>query len=84
MRTDGADHVARRQPLGLQLLDVQVHLNLPLLAAVRQRDRGALDRRQLRPDEVEPEIEELLKNTERMQTLAGELGNPDGKGGDGQ
>jgi type VI secretion system protein ImpB len=35
-----------------------------------------------RAQSLEPEIEELLKNTERMQALAGELGSDGDKGGD--
>ena len=42
LRADGVDDVDGREPLGLQRGEVDVDLDLPLLAAVGERDRRAL------------------------------------------
>ena len=57
---DRVDHVGRRQPLGLQRVRIEVDHDLRLLAAVGLRNRRALDRGQLRAEEVHAEVVELL------------------------
>ena len=47
-------------PRDWQRCEVDVDLDLALLAAVRERDRGALDGRELRANGVVAEVEELL------------------------
>ena len=60
LRVDRVDHVERRQPFGLQRGRVEVDHDLPLLAAVGKRHRRALHRGELRADEVDAEVEQLL------------------------
>ena len=57
---DGVDHIAGRQPLGLQRVQVQVDLHLALLAAVGVGNGGAVDGDQLGADEVQAVVVELL------------------------
>ena len=57
---DGRRDIARRQPFGLQLMQVEIHLHLTLLAAVRIGHSRAANGDELRPDEVEAEVVELL------------------------
>ena len=50
LRGDGVDHIDRREPLGLERVQIDVHLNLALLAAVgkgrlRSLNGGQLDAR---------------------------------------
>ena len=56
---DRVDHVLRRQSVGLQLVLVEIDLDLQHLAAIRRRDRGSRDGRQLRTDEILPGVEYL-------------------------
>ena len=57
---DGVDHVRGGEAPRPQLPQVEVHLHLPLLAAVRVGDRGAGDRRKLGAQYVVAEVEYLL------------------------
>ncbi len=68
LRGDGVDDVGGRQTLGLQRLDVEVDLNLALLAAIRIRDLRALHGGELGTDEVQAEVVQLLLG----ESLAGE------------
>ena len=56
----GADHVERRQPLGLKLQRVDIDHDLPVLAAGGGRQRDAVDRRQLLPQPIDAVIVKLL------------------------
>ena len=63
MRFCSADRIhdiRRRETLGLQCVRIQVHLHLALLAAIRIRHRRTRNRDELRPDEVETVVVELL------------------------
>ena len=52
--------VNRRQPLRVQLVEVQIHHDLAVLAPERKRHRRALHGGERRADEVVPEIEDFL------------------------
>src|ERR1700730_11916124 len=60
LRADRIHHVQRRQSVRLQGSRVQVHLNLTLLATVRIRYSRARYGSELRPDEVQPQVIQLL------------------------
>ena len=60
LRGDGVDHIDRREPFGLQSVQVQVHLNLALLAAVRKGRLLSLDSGQLGADIVLTQVVQLL------------------------
>ena len=60
LRADRVDDVGSGEAARLQRVEVEVHLDLPLLAAVRVGDGRALDRREPRADAVVAEVEELL------------------------
>ncbi len=60
LRIDGVDDVDRGKVVGLQLRQVQIHLDLPDLSAVRIRRGRALHRGQRVAQEVLAQIEELL------------------------
>ena len=67
LRGDGVDHIGGRKPLGLQRVQIEVHLNLALLAAVGKGRLRALDGGQLGADVVLAQIVQLLL----VQALAG-------------
>ena len=54
------ENVRRRETLGLQQLRIEVQHDGPLLAAVDVGDDGAWNGDQLRPDEVQAEVVQLL------------------------
>ncbi len=60
LKVQGVRHVNRRQALGVQLVEVQVHHDLTVLAAERIRHRRALHGGERRADEVVPEVEDFL------------------------
>ncbi len=60
MRSESRDHIGRGQPARLQLGNVDVDLDLALLAAIGVGDRGALDGHQPGADEVERKVVEVL------------------------
>jgi hypothetical protein len=60
LRRNGVDDVGWRQPLRLERHRVEVDLDLRLLAAVGLRNGRALDRRELRAQEIHAEVVELL------------------------
>ena len=60
LRIDGIDDVERGQAPREQLLRVDVHHDLAILAAGRRRQRDARNRRQLLPDPVDAVVVELL------------------------
>src|SRR6185437_14433713 len=68
LRADGVDDIGGGEPEGLQLLCVDVHLHIALLAAIRVGQRGAFHGCKLGADEVGAEVVELLL----AETLAGE------------
>ena len=68
LRVDGVDHVGGRQSLGLQGGEIDVHLDLALLAAVGIGRLRAFDGGQLGADGVRAQVDELLL----VQALAGE------------
>ena len=74
--SDRGDHVVGRKSLGLERGDIQVHLDLALLASVRVREDGALHGRQLRAQEIRRQVVQLLLG----KALSGkcELKNRDG------
>src|ERR1700759_225365 len=74
----GSRDIARRQPLGLQLMQIEIHLHLALLASVRIGHSRAANGDELRPDEVEAVVVELLLG----EALAGdaELQNGNARG----
>ncbi len=74
LRAYGVDHVAGGESPGLQGLEVEIDLHLPLLAAVGIGTRSALDGRQLGADEIQPEVIELLLG----ETLTGQTKLQDG------
>jgi hypothetical protein len=49
---DGVDHVAGRQPEGLELGNIDIDLDLPLLASIRIGAGQSLDGRQRGPDKL--------------------------------
>ena len=59
-RADRIHHIGRRQPLGLHGRRVDIDRNQPLFAAIRPRNRSALYGRQLGPDHVGAQVEQLL------------------------
>jgi hypothetical protein len=68
----GVDDVVRRNPVGVQRLLVEVGLNLANFTTIRQRNRGAGDRGQLRTDEAGRLVEqdrlgELLAREGKLQ-----------------
>ena len=54
---DGVDHIHRRQAFRLQGIGVEIHLHLPLLAAVRVGNGGARNRDQPGADKVHAVVE---------------------------
>ncbi len=56
---DGVDHVVGGDAVRLHGLLVEIDLGLQDFAAVGRRNRGAGDGRELRPDEILPEIEQF-------------------------
>jgi hypothetical protein len=60
LRGDGVDHIDRRKPLGLQRVQVQIHLNLARLAAVGEGRLRALDGGQRNADGVRSQVVQLL------------------------
>ena len=77
LRRDGVDDIGGREALGLQRLQIQIDLHLTLLAAVGIWNARAVDGDQLRADEVQAVVVELLLR----QTLAGETELDDGNAG---
>ena len=59
LRRDGVEHIVGRDVVRLHSLLVEIDLGLQNLAAVGRGHRGARDCRELRPDEVLAEIEQL-------------------------
>ena len=74
---DGRGRLLRRQAAGVQLVRVQLHHHLPLLAAVGLGDAGALDGAELLDDEVLGVVEDLLLG----QRVAGDGDLHDGDAG---
>ncbi len=64
---DGVGHVLRRQALGLQRLGIQVHLDLPDLAAIGVGNRRSRHRRQHRAHEVLRGVQHLLLGQRRRR-----------------
>ncbi len=60
LRADRIDHVQRRKALRLQSRGIQIHLHLPLFAAVGIRNRRSRHGDQSRADEVHARVEQLL------------------------
>src|SRR5216684_2496731 len=60
LRADGVYHVEGRQPVCLQCIGVQIHLDLPLFTAVWIRNGSAADRNKLGPDEIQSKVIQLL------------------------
>jgi hypothetical protein len=61
-------HVARRKPLGLQQLRVEIHHHLTRFASVRKRNRSTRNSDQLRTREVQRKVVHLRLG----QTIPGE------------
>ncbi len=60
LRAHCGDHVARRKAFRLELSDIQVHLDLALLASVGVREDGTLYGRQLVAQEIRCQVVQLL------------------------
>jgi hypothetical protein len=60
LRVHGSDDIVRRDVALLQQPLVEIDLDLALLAAIGERDRGARDSRKLGANEIVGEIEEPL------------------------
>ena len=60
LHADRVDDVGGGEALRLERREVEIHLDLTLLAAVGEGDGRALDGGELRPDEVVAGVEELL------------------------
>src|SRR6202043_261218 len=60
LRTYSAYNIGRRQPFGLQRGKIKVHLDLALFPAVGVGNADSIDRDQLRADEVQSKVVELL------------------------
>jgi hypothetical protein len=60
LRVDRIHDVGRREPLREELLRVDVHHDLADFSAVRDRHGRALDRGELRTNEVQSEVVQLL------------------------
>ena len=68
LHADGIDYVAGGKSSGLQRLEIEIHLHLPLLAAVGIGAFSALDGGELGADEIQAVVIELLFG----EALAGE------------
>src|ERR1019366_640355 len=60
LRAHGVGDIRGRDAFGVKLVGVQIDHDHAELAAVRERNGGALDGRQLGADEIEAEIENIL------------------------
>ena len=74
LQVDRVDDVGRRQPARLQRLHVEVDRDQPVLAAVRERNRDARDRHQLRPQRVDGGVEDASARAASGST--GRAGSP--------
>ena len=60
MQAERINHIQRRQPLRLQGSCVEVNLHLTLFSAIGIRDRSTGNCDELRPNEIQTVVVELL------------------------
>src|SRR5579863_2893380 len=77
LRIDRIHNVGRREPVRLQLRQVEIDLNLANLPAIRVRSGGSRHRRKIITQKILAQIEELLLG----QSLAAQAKLDDGRGG---
>ena len=70
----GVDDVVRGDAVGVQRLLVEIGLNLPDFAAIRQRNRGAGDRGQLRADEAGRVVEQVVSESLSLDRASCRIG----------
>ena len=77
LRRDGIDHIGGRESLGLERVQVKVHLNLALLAAIGKRRLRSLDGCQLGADVLLAQVVQLLL----VEAFAGKTEHQNGHAG---
>ena len=77
LRGDSVDHISGRQSLGLERVQVNVHLNLALLSAVGEGRLRSLDGCQLGSNRIRAQVEDLLL----VESFAGKTQHQNGHAG---
>src|SRR5262249_45545619 len=65
LEVQGVGDINRRQPLRVELVEIQVHRDLAVLSTERIGDGGSLNGRKRRPNEVVAKIEDFLLGESR-------------------